>query len=331
VTRAASKSPELRIVVYGVTGQLGRELVEELEASRWKIAELAGVASPESFGREFAFRGEDLDVLAEAPALKGRDLVIVCTPRGPALEIVREALRAEVPCIDCSGALFSQAAVPLAHPDAPGLEAAPLVGVPASTVLAWRPVFAALAAAGAGVSRLSATILSSAGAWGGEGVAALSDESIALFNQSEPPAFGPAGRPVAFDVAPGGALDLERVRSELAREHGDALRIALSTLQVPTFVGEGAQLALELARPLGIDAARGAFAERAEAVGDLVLDDGTSLRDAVGAASVRVGSIEADPSAEAGRGLRLWLACDPLRLVADAALRTAARTLGISD
>ena len=52
-----------RIVVYGVTGQLGRELVESLDATRWRVDELVGVASPESFGRDFEFRGEEQDVL----------------------------------------------------------------------------------------------------------------------------------------------------------------------------------------------------------------------------------------------------------------------------
>ncbi|MFO0687232.1 MAG: hypothetical protein U0900_00830 [Myxococcota bacterium] len=313
-----------RIVVYGVTGQLGRELVESLDATRWRIDELVGIASPESFGRDFEFRGEELDVLAEAPPLKGRDLVVVCTPKGPALEIIRDALRAEVPCIDCSGALAGQASVALWHPDSPDAAKAPVLALPSSTALAWRPLIEALGAA-AGLERLSATILSSAGAWGGEGVAALSNESIALFNQSEEPPVGPAGRAVAFDVVPGGALDLERVKGELRREHGEGLRLALSSLQVPTFVGEGALVSLELARAIAADELERVLAARSE----LVLGEGASLRDAVGGASIRVGAIEADASGEAGRSYRLWVALDPIRLVADAALRAAGQRLGL--
>ncbi|MBY0399889.1 hypothetical protein K2X89_06310 [Myxococcota bacterium] len=314
-----------RIVVYGVTGQLGRELVENLDATRWPITELVGVASPASFGRDFEFRGEELDVLAEAPPLKGRDLVIVCTPKGPALEIVRAALRAEVPCIDCSGALAGQPAVPLWHPESPDQAKAPVVALPSSTALAWRPLIEALHRS-AGLERLSATILSSASAWGAEGVATLSSESIALFNQSEALPVGPAGRAVAFDVVPGGALDLERVAGELRREHGEALRIALSVLQVPTFVGEGALVSVELGRALAAAALEDMLSARSElAVGG----HGVSLRDALGTASVQVGPIEADASGEAGRAYRLWLAFDPIRLVADAALRAAERRLGL--
>ncbi|MBK7947345.1 MAG: hypothetical protein IPK00_00990 [Deltaproteobacteria bacterium] len=249
---------------------------------------------------------------------------MICTPRGPALEIIRDALRAEVPCIDCSGALAGQAAVPLWHPESPEAAKAPVLALPSSTALAWRPIFEALQTS-AGLERVSATILSSAGAWGAEGVATLSSESIALFNQSEPPPIGPAGRAVAFDVVPGGALDLERVKGELRREHGEGIRLALSALQVPTFVGEGAQLALELSRTLALDE----LARVLEARSELVLSEGASLRDAVGGTSIQVGPIEADTSGEAGRSVRLWLAFDPIRLMADAALRAAGQRLGL--
>lgn len=324
MSAAPKRTSGRRIVVFGVTGQLGRELVEELDASGWPIAELVGVGSPDSLGRDFEFRGDELDVLAETPPLKGRDLVLVCTPKGPALELVREALRAEVPCIDCSGALAGQAAVSLWHPGAEGLASAPLVSIPSSTALAWRPLLEALGAA-AGVTRLSATVLSSASAWGREGVAALSEESIALFNQSESPEPGPAGRAVAFDVAPGGALDLARIRNEVLREHGESLALSLAALQVPTFVGEGSALCLELARTLGLAELERALAERSE----LVLGESASLRDALGSPAIRLGPVEPDASGLPERTYRFWLASDPLRLVAAAALAAAARRLGL--
>lgn len=324
----------LRLVVFGVGGQLGREVVENLESSGWAIDELVGVGSSASFGHEFEFRGEALDVLTEAPVLKSRDLVLVCTPRGPALEIVRDALRAEVPCIDCSGALATQAAVPLARRDGEGLASAPLVTIPSSTTLAWRPVLEALAA-GAGLARVSGTVLASAAAWGREGVASLSEESIALFNQSETPPVGPAGRATAFDVVPGGALDVPRIRGELARLFGAELPLAIASLQVPTFVGEGTSLSVELERPLDPGAVEALLAARDElslAVGDEGDETAArapSLRDALGAPTVLVGPVEADGSGRAGHAYRLWLASDPLRLVADAAIRAAGRRLGI--
>lgn len=342
-------SRALRIVVFGVTGQVGQELVDRLDDGDWPIAELVGVASGDSHGESFEFRGDRLDVSAEWPVLKGTDLVFVCTRGAEALEIVRECLRASVPCVDLTGALAGQEEVPLpvvlgsAVDDGDPLNQAPLIAVPSSTTLAWAPVITALSQA-VEVTRVVATVLCSAAAHGRGGVASLSEESIALFNQSAHPDPGPAGQAIAFDVVPGGGVYVERVRGELARVFGDALRADLASVQIPTFVGEGASLAVELARPLErsvLEARLGAqdglavIAEGPGSRGLVAVEEGSpeplgpTLRDAVGVDEVLVGRIEADASAEPGQGWRLWLAYDPLRLAADHAIRIARRRLGL--
>jgi aspartate-semialdehyde dehydrogenase len=357
-----SESQAKRIVVFGATGHLGQQLIDKLDESGWPIGELLGVASAESAGLEFEFRGESLDVVSEWPVLKGRDLVFICTPPAEALEVVREALRAEVPCIDCSGVLANQSDVPMpippsispftssSKPDGVAAETvtvddelvrkAPLLSVPSGTTLAWAPILEALDA-----SRVVGTALCSASAQGRHGVVALSQESIALFNQSEAPGTGPAGQTVAFDVIPGGGIECERVQRECQRLLGEKRRIGIASLQVPTFVGEGASLALELATPLDADAlearltamngvllARDGFGSRGLAAieEDSAEPVGPTLRDAIGSDEILVGRIEADASLPAGEGWRLWIAFDPLRLVADQALRLAGRRLGLA-
>ncbi|MAG32678.1 MAG: hypothetical protein CL908_17490 [Deltaproteobacteria bacterium] len=342
--------PARRLVVFGVTGHLGQELVERLADADWPIADLVGVASAESAGSTFDFRGEPLDVAAEWPVLKGCDLVFICTRGAEALEIVREALRAGVPCIDCTGALVGRTEVPMVvalgapGEEEEGLAEAPLLALPSSTTLAWAPVLSALVDS-VGVSRVVATLLSSASAQGRRGLVSLSEESIALFNQSQPPVPGPAGQAVAFDVIPGGGVDADRVRAELARLFDGAFGLAVATVQVPTFVGEGASLCLELAAPLE----RAALEARLEAQAGVqvvseglgsrglvaVEEDGVepfgpTLRDAAGSEAVLVGRIEADPSQPVGQGWRIWLASDPLQLAAEHALRLAARRLGLA-
>ena len=42
----ASTEPR-RLVVFGVTGQLGQEFLDELDDTEWSISELVGVASSE--------------------------------------------------------------------------------------------------------------------------------------------------------------------------------------------------------------------------------------------------------------------------------------------
>jgi len=340
-----SEKQARRVVVFGATGHLGQQLIDRLDESDWPIAELVGVASADSAGLEFDFRGESLDVQSEWPVLKGRDLVFVCTPPAEALEIVREALRAEVPCIDCSGSLTEQEDVPLATVGSRAAEGAevslaPLLPIASGTTLAWLPILESL-----DVSRVVGMVSSSASARGRDGVVALSQESIALFNQDEAPDHGPAGQAVAFDVIPGGGIDCERVERECRRLLGESTRVAVVSTQVPTFVGEGAWLSLELSEPTSLESLRARLDERlgvcvvADGFGsrglrvvgeDVVEPIGPTLRDAIGTDEVLVGRIEADASLPEGQGYRLWIAFDPLRLVADEALRVGARRLGLA-
>jgi len=349
-TSGGASRAVLRLVVFGVTGQLGQELIGRLDESGWPIAELVGVASEGSAGETFDFRGEELDVLGEWPVLKGRDLVFICTRGVDALEVVRECLRAQVPCLDLTGALSSQAEVPLAKTlAAAGAEddaiaVAPLIALPSATTLAWAPVLDAIGDV-AEITRVVGTVLSSASALGRHGLIALSEESIALFNQSESETAGPAGQGVAFDVVPGGGIDPDRIRLELARLFGETLRIDVTGVLVPTFVGEGTSLAIELDRPLeravlesSLEAGIG-LSVVAEGLGsrgltaveeDVAEPIGPTLRDAGGTDEVLVGRIEADASVAEGTGWRVWLASDPVRLAADHALRVAGRRLGLS-
>ncbi len=343
-----SEKEALRLVVFGATGHLGQQLIEKLGEGDWPIGELVGVASGASAGEEFEFRGELLDVVSEWPVLKGRDLVFICTPAAEALEVVREALRAEVPCIDCTGALASQSDVPmpgqssvaLATGEVDPTTGAPLLLIPSGTTLAWVSILEALAA-----TRVLATVLCSASALGKKAVVALSEESIALFNQSSGSEAGPAGQPVAFDVIPGGGIDCDRVRAECQRLLGEALRIDLSSVQVPTFIGEGSALAIELQDPLDaqaiearLDAIDGVTVVRAglgshglvAVEEDSAVPIGPTLRDAIGSDEILIGRIAPDLSLPAGIGWRMWLSYDPLRLTADQALRLARRRLGLA-
>ncbi len=384
IAAGAPEGVALRIVVFGVTGHLGQQIVDLLDDSGWPIAELIGVASTESAGTEFEFRGQRLDVVSDWPVLKGRNLVFVCTPASEALGIVREALRAEVPTVDCTGVLADREEVPIALPEpivraieavrsgsgtaetgseeggaspatgsgapvAPatvvpieneGLAKSPLLMVPSATTLAWAPILAAL-----DVSRVVGTVFCSASAQGHRGIAALSEESIALFNQSASPEAGPAGQAVAFDVVPGGGIDRGRVRGEIRRLFGSALRVGLASVQVPAFVGEGASLALELRKPLDRTEVEARLAatpgltivpDGAGSRGLALVEEGApepigpTLRDAIGSDEVLVGRIEADESLPGGVGWRLWIAFDPLRLAAVHALRLAGRRLGLA-
>jgi aspartate-semialdehyde dehydrogenase len=321
--------PLLRVAVVGATGALGGELLDQMRERRFPVQELRPIATDRSLGETIEWLGHELPVATEPEALAGLDLVFVCTPPEAALDWIRRALKASVACIDFSGALSARADVPLLGDRAvhdPALRSAPLLAAPSAPALALARVLAPLAEA-VGVARFVATVLDSASGAGRAGVDALQSETIALFNQEDPPQTE-LGHALAFDCLPasgpldaaGGAQAEARVSSELARLLGAETRHTLTILRVPTFAGMGIQLNVETSRGFAPEHA----AERLAKLPGLALwpaSEGPSTRDAIGDDAVQVGRLRADSSAE--HGLSLWLALDPVRLVSSHALRVA--------
>ncbi len=327
-------SGALRIGVIGATGTLGNELVQRLDRSHLQIDELIPVATDRSLGSEVEFRGNELPVETEAPNLRGMDCVFLCTPAEVSRELVRDALRHEVTCVDASGAMAATPEAPLhVAGEDDTTERSPLIVTPPGAALALGLVLRAFHAA-AELTRASATCLEAA-SWGGrDGVESLYRESIALFNQQEFPEPGVFGQAVAFDCVPAlgevdeaGESERERMMTDcLSRLVAPEAGYALQFVQVPTFVGFGATLAIETARPLepkqAQDLIEGANGVRMWSS----FADGATLRAASAEDGVVVSRLRRDPSHEGG--LLLWLATDVVRLTADHAVRLAEGQLG---
>jgi len=324
----------LRIGVVGATGGLGSEVLEVLSESSLAIGELVAVASERSLGHDIEFQGKIYPVLSEPPSLRGLTCVFLCAPGEVSREYAREALRAEVPCVDAAGALAGSPEVPLcvAAFGAAG-DPAPLLVAPSGPALALGLALRPLQEA-AGLRRVVATCLDAASVGGRGGIETLYNESIALFNQEEalePEVFG---RPVAFDCLPvlgevdsAGASSRERATADgLARLLGEDVGVGLTHLQVPTFVGFGASVALETERALDPALAEGVLGKAPGLERWDDAPDGATLRAAAGRDAVLVGRVRRDPSAETG--LLLWLACDTLRLAAANAVALAAARFG---
>ena len=318
----------LRVAVIGATGTLGRELIGQLAERRFPIQELVPIASDHSFGEDVEWLGHELPIVTEHK-LAGLDLVFLCTPPSAAPEWLRAALTARVPCIDCSGAGAAREEIPLLDPErAPSATAlaSPVLAVPSPAALALARVVSALAGSAA-VQRVLATVVESASSAGRAGIDALQAETIALFAQQDPPEETPFTHGVAFDALPAtgpiGVGDLTASEAATQRDFArlaPGVRLAVSALRVPTFSGLGVQAALELAAPLAPEAIEKLLDE---ASGTRVFGTpaGPSLRDASGDADVLVGRVRVDPSRV--NGALLWLALDPVRVVASAAVRLA--------
>ncbi len=325
----------LRVAVVGASGLLGSEVLTVLSESPLEVAELFPVATDRSLGQEIEFRGESYPVETELPDLRQLDLVFLCVPPGASLDLTRRALRAEVACIDASGALAGSVDLPLAAPalaPPPAADESSLVVTPPGAALACALALAPLAAR-AGIERVLAVGIEAV-SWGGRrGIESLYQESIAIFNQEDLPAPEVFGHPVAFDCIPalgagdpGGATEREALLAgSLSRLLGGDVRIAATLIQVPTFVGFGASLAVETRRPLDPKEAEEALAGSPGI--ELWQGDasGQTLRAAAGRDRVLVGRVRRDPTRESG--LLLWIASDVLRLAASNAVEVAVARL----
>ncbi|HXV36325.1 MAG TPA: Asd/ArgC dimerization domain-containing protein, partial [Myxococcota bacterium] len=106
---------------------------------------------------------------------------------------------------------------------------------------------------------------------------------------------------------------------------GSEVKLGVTIVQVPIFVGLGAALAVETDRELSVGEAEELLrkAPGVEVAADT--DCRASTRSVAGRSSVLVGRLRADPGAP--RGLLLWLVADPLRLAASHAIELALRRL----
>ncbi len=337
----------LRIALAGATGTLAREVVDVLERRTLPVEEILPFATGQSIGEEVEFRGELFPVVTEIPSLRGVDLVLVCAPPGVALGVIREALRAEAPCIDCSGALSDSRDVPLlvsALSNPTAALGAPLIAMPAGPALGWSLALAPLVEA-AGLEALTATVLRSVARAGRKGIDTLSRETLSLLGQQEVPEPEEFGSPVAFDCVPlvsvDGAADAEsRMLGDLERllspradgEHEPGWlqrRARVHSVQVPTFVSDLTSVVLRTERLLEPEEAQ-EILEKAQGV-ELASepgDVGPSMRDAAGADAALVGQLEA--GAPGGRELRFWLAADAVRLSAINAIALAETRLRLN-
>jgi aspartate-semialdehyde dehydrogenase len=328
------KGSGLRIAIVGASGTLGSELVALIDHEPLPIAELRLYAGERSLSESLEFQGDEIPVSSEPPVLTGLDAVVLCTPASVSLELIRNALRAEVPCLDCSGALVASSDVPMvianlgAHDQVVG---APLISLPTGPALSWAPVLSAIQG-GAGLNRVVGSVLQSASSQGRRGIASLSEQTVGLLNQQPGPNPQNPSGPAAFDCVPGrddeegsakegnSPVEAELVAA-LRRVLGPDVQLAATSVLVPAFAGEGSVLNIETDRPMAVDEAARLLAS-AEGVDLWDADLPPSTREAVGRDEVLVGRLRADDTAADGLGgLALWLAADPVRLAATNAVK----------
>lgn len=312
----------IRIAVAGAGGTLGRELLDALGEAALPIAELIPFGTDASLGHDVDFAGMSLPVASEAPVLRGLDALVLCTPIAPAAELARDALRAEVACLDASGAFLDTPEVVLGLaglvPDA-ALLAAPLLSAPPGSPLAWGRLVHA-AAGDEPLVGVDATLLASAGDLGRDGIQALSDQTVALLNQTgrEDQVEREELLGLAFDCRPVDTPDRTAalLGTVLARLRGGVVPTHATRVRVPTFVGEGAVLRLGFDRMPDVEAMR----KRLEAAPGIDLwthGEAPTTRNTAGQDDVLTSPPALDPGAQEDRAsVSLWATADPVRVAA---------------
>ena len=317
-----------RIGVVGATGALGGELLTALASSPLRVSEIVPIATDRSLGTDIEFQGEDYPVQTEMPSLRGIDLLLLCAPPSVSLDCARQSLRAEVPCIDLSGAMAGSAEVLLSVGEPRDeIATAPLIAVPPGACLAWARVLGPLKQA-AGLLRIVGTSLEAASVGGRRGIDALYAESLAIFGQSEAPEPEVFPGPVAFDCLPSVGSDGEpeaALADTLARILGARVPLTVTSVQVPAFVGHAAALAIETESDIDLAEAAAVLDKAAGIEVTAAPGSGPTMRAAVGRDVVLVGRLRRDPFRE--RGLLLWLAADLLRLSAATAVQLSVARL----
>jgi aspartate-semialdehyde dehydrogenase len=313
------------VAVVGATGAVGREMLTILDELNFPVAEMHAVASRKSKGMEVAFgdktvKCEDIEQFDFSKV----DLVLM-SAGGDVSRAWSEKIGKLGPIvIDNSSAFRADPDVPLivpeVNPDAAKLATTKnIVANPncstAQLVVALKPLHDA-----AKITRAVVSTYQSVSGAGKEGMDELWTQTKAIYGLGDatPKVFP---RQIAFNVIPfigsfrdDGYTDEEaKMWTEVHKIMDPSIRLTVTCVRVPVFVGHSEAVTLEFERPIAPDEARAILRD---APGVLVVDkqetDGfVTPVDAAGEFAVYVSRIRKDHSVE--NGLSLWVVSDNLR------------------
>ena len=314
-----------KVAVVGATGNVGREMLNILEELEFPVDTMHAVASRKSKGVEVSWgdrtiKCEDIELFDFSSV----DLVLM-SAGGDASRAWSEKIGKAGPIvIDNSSAFRMDPDVPLivpeVNPDAIKLATKKnIIANPnCSTlqlVVALKPLHDA-----AKITRAVVSTYQSVSGAGKAGMDELWNQTKAIYGLGDatPKKFP---KQIAFNVIPfigsfndDGYTDEEaKMWNEVHKIMDPSIKLTVTCVRVPVFVGHSESVNLEFDRPISPDEARAILRE---APGVLVIDkqehDGyITPVDAAGEHAVYVSRIRKDPTVE--NGLSLWIVSDNLR------------------
>jgi len=314
-----------KVAVVGATGNVGREMLNILEELDFPVDKMHAVASRKSKGVEVSWgdrtiKCEDIELFDFSTV----DLVLM-SAGGDASRLWSEKIGKAGPIvIDNSSAFRMDPDVPLivpeVNPDAIKLATKKnIIANPnCSTlqlVVALKPLHDA-----AKITRAVVSTYQSVSGAGKKGMDELWNQTKAIYGLGDAtPKLFP--KQIAFNVIPfigsfrdDGYTDEEaKMWNEVHKIMDPSIKLTVTCVRVPVFVGHSESVNLEFDRPISPDEARAILRE---APGVMVIDkqehDGyITPVDAAGEHAVYVSRIRKDPTVE--HGLSLWVVSDNLR------------------
>jgi aspartate-semialdehyde dehydrogenase len=314
-----------RVAVVGATGSVGREMMVILEELRFPVDEIYAVASRKSIGMEVNFGDKVLYAQAlDQFDFSKVDIVLMSAGGKVSREWSEKIGKAGPIVIDNSSAWRMDPDVPLivpeVNPDTVSLARRKnIIANPnCSTmqlVVALKPLHDV-----AKIKRVVVSTYQSVSGAGKEGMDELWNQTKAVFvlGPSEPKKFP---KQIAFNVIPfigafgdDGYTDEEaKMWNETHKILDPAIKLTVTCVRVPVFVGHSESVNIEFETPLDEDEARDILRD---APGVVVIDkrDETGYitpKESQGEFGVYVSRIRKDPTIE--NGLNLWVVSDNLR------------------
>jgi aspartate-semialdehyde dehydrogenase len=314
-----------RVAVVGATGNVGREMLNILEELEFPVDEIHALASRKSIGVDVGWKDgviacKDIEQFDFSKV----DLVLMSVSGDFSREWAPKIGRAGALVIDNSSAWRMDPDVPLivpeVNPDA--IEEASkknIIANPncstAQLVVALKPLHDA--------AKIKRAVVSTYQSVSGAGKAAMDElwdqtKEVYVLGPTEPSVFP---KQIAFNVIPyigkfrdDGFTDEEaKMWNETHKMIDPAIKLTVTCVRVPVFVGHSESVNLEFEQPLDEDEAREILRD---APGVVVVDKReptgyVTPKETQGEFAVFVSRIRNDPTVE--HGLNLWVVSDNLR------------------
>jgi aspartate-semialdehyde dehydrogenase len=317
-------SKTYKVAILGVTGAVGRELLELLDHRNFPLANLKLLASPRSAGQVISFKGEKLTIEAVSDrAFDGIDIVLASAGGSVSKEYATKIVESGAVMIDNSSAFRMDPDVPLIVPEVNPETAASHKGIIANpnctTILMAVAVYPLHQVQK--IRRIIAATYQSASGAGAKAMAEVQAQAQAILS-GKTPVTEIFPYPLAFNLFPhntpindaGYCEEEMKMVNETRKIFGSQdIRITATCVRVPVLRAHSEAINLEFDTPFAADEARQILAQ---APGVKLVENWQTNYfpmpiDASGCDDVLVGRIRQDISHPCS--LELWLCGDQIR------------------